>query len=254
MDQIVVIDGEKFTKEELTMMITFYRKHNATNNYTFLPEEIINHIFVVSDIHMLPVIMMLNKKYKNYIISKHFWVNKCIYDGIAVIKVKNISNIKRWIKYYKKWQHAFTTSHKLIHYMIDKKEGYFEAFDFSDDDVKFSKINWLPKEILKTIKSTDITNSYDRSLEFNIRDLSIVFNYYNESNSNLVNNENQEVIIPVTKEKFIKLLAKVFYYFPKCAISNNINYDEDWYSGQDVYIPFKLIDNQMLVRKYLPEW
>jgi hypothetical protein len=252
-----IVGNKKYTEQELLMMIEFFNTSNSSKTmsketYTVIPDDVLNHIFLQLDVDALYKMCSLNNKYNKLCVSKTFWMNKSANDGIPFFEITG--SLKKWVQHYKKWKDAFTVSNKLVNYMLDKKTNYFNGFSIDDGVMVFKRASFLPKEIVNIIKQTDITNSIDRTLEFNIKELKIIFNYLAENS----NNDFQEVVVSVTKEQLIMYLAKIFYYFPKVAITNDIEYeaDEDDVAEFDsMYLPYcAFINDVSSIKKSLKEW
>lgn len=249
-----IVGGKKYTEQELLMMIEFFNTSNTSKvvsqeTYTVIPEDVLNHIFLQLDVDALYKMCSLNNKYNKMCVSKQFWMSKSANDGIPFFEITG--SLKKWVQHYKKWKDAYTVSNKLVNYMLDKKENYFDRFSFDENHVTFKKINWLPQKIIDIIK--DSKNGVDRTLEFNIKKLSVVFNYF----ANYNDDDYQEVDVPVTKEQFIEYLAKMFYYFPKVAISHDSE-DSSEDSGATIgyiYLTYNnLLKHPNIIKEDLPEW
>lgn len=81
--------------------------------------------------------------------------------------------------------------------------------------------------------------------------MALTCNYYDV---NLDSEESQALSVHVTKEKLIEYLAKVFYYFPKVSISNDIDYTDNDTSYDEIHFYYMDLCITTQARKYLPDW
>ncbi len=98
-------------------------------------------ISLFADIDTVPNMCIANNFLLRVCKTQQFWETKFQHDNIKFNVVSSgCSTVNNWIQSYKKnqninYQNAIKISHKLIHYMLDKKKHYFNYISIVDNYV-----------------------------------------------------------------------------------------------------------------------
>ena len=255
--KIITIKGQDYTEDDLYMMIQYYNQHNIKpvdqGNKHGINEDIWLNILLQSDMRTLKTACMTNKITNKICNKDDFWQMKFNQDELFV--PKKFKTLDDWIMGYLKVKDAVKVAGKLINYLRDKKKNYFNIIGINEDHFDLDKVNFLTPNINKAIKVSE--NDVDRSLEFDVEDLNIVYMYIPVDVNGDYGDDYITVVDPVTKEEFITSLAKIFYHFPKVSIMNQPEIDD---SEENIIEDFVILSYHQLVHKHkvvktmLPEW
>lgn len=228
---------------------------NSTMSREYFNKDTVYTLLLNLDMNGLKNTCLINKSTMMTCSQKQFWIEKFKHDELPFIinetKVKKLSNVNDWIKEYIKIKDAYQVSNKLVNYMINKKKNYFDIINILTEEIDIDKINWLTPKINEAILKS--SNDADRSLFFDINGFTINYMYtVIDKETGDYDEEYTEFIDKVSQKEFIIYLTKIFYYFPKVAIMNEVDYDKD---EIDIYLFYKdFLNNPKQVKSLLPDW
>jgi hypothetical protein len=180
--------------------------------YIKMNNDTLTNILLLSDIDTITSMCLTSKNISNLCHDKNFWVSKFNMDNIPLLYINEPTNMKQWIKEYKKIKNASITANKVLNILkVENADIDYILLKFENNEpittllpISFQNIINLNNKDTQEIAISYIGNN----------DTKIIYSLYDKDTDNEIVTVSQKISDITIK----KILTSLIYYYPYIKI------------------------------------
>jgi hypothetical protein len=193
--------------------------------YIKMNNDTLTNILLLSDIDTITSMCLTSKNISNLCHDKNFWVSKFNMDNIPLLYINEPTNMKQWIKEYKKIKNASITANKVLNILkVENADIDYILLKFENNEpittllpISFQNIINLNNKDTQEIAISYIGNN----------DTKIIYSLYDKDTDNEIVTVSQKISDITIK----KILTSLIYYYPYIKI---VDENDDLYTYNDI--------------------
>jgi hypothetical protein len=207
------LDGQDYTKEELRIMINYYKIHTQPKIIPQLVYDVFKEMMYYVDTSTLRSFCQTNKQLYTLYDDVHFWKTKFDKNNLPLIckDLKftiNTNDIDEQHMKFDDWKILYDDTSKAIKIatkLVDNLIKHKKCTLMHGHDIYFIFCHWLPKEWHEYYKNAKIRIKPIINYHVNSLNDTYIIDFSMDQFTNF---------IKLSKKEFILYITKLLYYFP----------------------------------------